>query len=176
MPRPPADNSSPRWFHQALARNTGFLVSHVGVLASRHFAERIATVGLVPREWGALNVLDRQDFVTQHALCQSVGMDPSTMVSTIDDLEAKGLVERRRNPQDRRAHAVHITDKGRRTLAEARKLARGAQEELLAPLSKQEREQLHALLLRMATAHAGQTAVANASERAEVGRKRPRAE
>ena len=125
---------------------------------------------------GALNVLDHQDGVTQHALCQSVGMDPSTMVATIDDLEAKGLVERRRNPQDRRAHAVHITDKGRGTLTEARKIARGAQQELLAPLNQEERDQLQALLLKLATAHADQPTAANSPERAGSGRKRPRAE
>jgi DNA-binding MarR family transcriptional regulator len=177
MPEPSVpDSSFAGWLHPAVTRNTGFLVSRMGLIASRRFAERIATVGLTPREWGALNVLDHQNGVTQQALCQSVGTDPSTMVATIDDLEAKGLVERRRNPQDRRAHALYITDQGRRTLTEGRKVARRAQEELLAPLGQEEREQLHALLLRLATAHAGQPTVANVSERAGSGRKRPRAE
>jgi DNA-binding MarR family transcriptional regulator len=74
------------------------------------------------------------------------------MVATIDELEKSGLVERRPHPTDRRAHALHVTDKGRETLARGRKLARHAQEELLAPLSAREREQLHDLLLRLALA------------------------
>jgi DNA-binding MarR family transcriptional regulator len=82
-------------------------------------------------------------------------MDPSSMVATIDELEAKGLVERRAHPSDRRAHALHITRRGRQTLTRGRELARGAQEELLAPLSAEERDQLHALLLRLAAATHG---------------------
>jgi DNA-binding MarR family transcriptional regulator len=122
------------------------------MVAQKRFAERIASIGLSPRLWGALNVLDAEGAITQHALCQGVGMDPSSMVSTIDELEAKGLVERRAHPSDRRAHALHITARGRQTLTRGRELASRAQEELLAPLSAEERDQLHALLLRLAVA------------------------
>ena len=163
------DGPSPAFaLHEALTRNTGFLISRMGIVASRAFAERIATVGLTPRGWGALNVLDKEGAITQQSLGRCIGMDPSTMVATIDELEAEGLVERRRNPQDRRAHALHITDKGRRTLADGRRVARQAQEELLAPLSSEERQQLHELLLRLAQNRA-QVSVASSSERAPTG-------
>jgi DNA-binding MarR family transcriptional regulator len=135
--------------HTALVRHTGFLLSRLGWFAQKRFSERIAAVGLTPRGWGALNVLDKEGAITQHALCKCMGMDPSSMVATIDELEAKGLVERRRSPHDRRAHALHVTDEGRTTLSDGRKLARRAQDELLAPLDRQEREQLHALLLKL---------------------------
>jgi DNA-binding MarR family transcriptional regulator len=79
-------------------------------------------------------------------------MDPSTMVSTIDELESRGLVERRRHPTDRRAHALHVTDEGRATLARGRRVAAESQEELLAPLNAEERQGLHDLLLRVAEA------------------------
>jgi DNA-binding MarR family transcriptional regulator len=141
---------APFALHGALTRNTGFLISRMGLMARRAFAEQIAEVGLTPRGWGALNVLDQEGEVTQQWLGACIGMDPSSMVSTIDELEAHGLVERRRNPQDRRAHALHITDQGRRTLTEGRKVAHRAQEKLLAPLSEDERRQLHELLLRVA--------------------------
>ena len=141
----------PGALHDALTRNTGFLISRMGMVASRAFAERIAEVGLTPRGWGALNVLAKEGAITQHALCKCVGMDPSSMVSTIDELEAGGLVERRRNPRDRRAHALHITEEGQRTLAEGRQVARRAQEELLAPLDREERQLLHDLLVRLVT-------------------------
>jgi DNA-binding MarR family transcriptional regulator len=72
------------------------------------------------------------------------------MVATIDDLEARGLVERRPHPSDRRAHALHITDEGREVLGRGRQLSRQAQEDLLAPLSREERKLLHDLLLRLA--------------------------
>ncbi len=144
--------TGPPGMHAALTRHTGFLISRVGLLAQRRFAERMETLGLTPRMWGALNVLDAEGAITQHALCQGVGMDPSSMVATLDELEAKGLVQRRQHPTDRRAHALHLTAKGRKTLLAGRKLARISQEELLAPLSAHERDELHDLLLRVATA------------------------
>ncbi|MBV8432583.1 MAG: winged helix-turn-helix transcriptional regulator [Solirubrobacterales bacterium] len=162
----------PLALHEALAQHTGFLISRVGLRAQRAFAERIGEVGLTPRGWGALNVLDEEGAVTQQWLGRCIGMDPSSMVATIDELEAQGLVERRRNPQDRRAHALHITAKGRRTLTRGRKIARRAQEELLAPLKAEERRQLHDLLLRVAQ-DAGpaqaQASAATSSERVPTG-------
>ena len=148
MPMP----EGPPALHPALIRNTGYLLSRMGAYAAQQFAARIAAVGLHPRMWGALNVLDSEGPLTQQALGQRIGMDPSSMVSTIDDLEAQGLVERRPHPSDRRAHALHITEQGRQTLAAGRKIGRAAQEELLAPLSSEERAQLHELLLRLALA------------------------
>ena len=100
--------------------------------------------------WGALNVLEAEGEITQHALGKCMGSDPSSMVATIDELEAQELVERRRHPSDRRAHALHVTAKGRETLARGRELATQAQEDLLAPLNDEERKQLHELLLRLA--------------------------
>jgi DNA-binding MarR family transcriptional regulator len=132
--------------------HTGYLISRMGMVAQKQFGERIASLGLTPRMWGALNVLEADGEITQHALCKSVGMDPSSMVSTIDELETKGLVERRQHPSDRRAHALHVTAQGLETLARGRKLARAAQEDLLAPLDAEERAQLHQLLLRLALA------------------------
>lgn len=137
--------------HAALARHTGFLISRVGMLAQRAFAEKIASVGLNPRMWGALNVLDHEGPITQQALGQSIGIDPSSMVATIDELEAIGLVERQRHPSDRRAHALHVTPQGREVLRRGRLLAREAQDDLLDGLSAEERAELHRLLLVIAT-------------------------
>jgi DNA-binding MarR family transcriptional regulator len=136
--------------HEALTRNTGFLISRLGMVAQRAFAERIAEVGLTPRGWGALNVLDQEGAITQQSLGRCIGLDPSSMVAAIDELEEQGLVQRRRNPQDRRAHALHLTDKGRRVLSDGHRVARRAQDDLLAPLDPEQREQLHDLLLRLA--------------------------
>jgi DNA-binding MarR family transcriptional regulator len=138
--------------HSALTKHTGFLLSRMGMVATKQFAERLEELGLNTRMWGALNVLDAEGAITQHALGRCTGIDPSSMVATIDELERRGLVERRPHPTDRRAHALHITELGLATLANGRKLARDAQDELLAPLSTDERDQLHGLLLRLALA------------------------
>jgi DNA-binding MarR family transcriptional regulator len=139
--------------HRALIKHTGFLLARMGHLAAKQFGLRMEQLALTTRMWGALNVLDAEGAITQQKLGKCTGIDPSSMVSTIDDLEAAGLVERRQHPNDRRAHALHITDKGRQTLTRGRDLARRAQEELLAPLNAQERKQLHELLVRLAMAN-----------------------
>jgi DNA-binding MarR family transcriptional regulator len=164
-----AEVSLPSPLHEVLTRNTGFLISRMGMVASKAFAEQIAEVGLTPRGWGALNVLATEGAITQHALCKCIGMDPSSMVSTIDELEAAGLVQRRRNPQDRRAHALHITEMGQRTLTEGRRVARRAQEDLLAPLDREERQQLHDLLLRLATQGVAQATAVSSPEPTATG-------
>jgi MarR family transcriptional regulator, lower aerobic nicotinate degradation pathway regulator len=136
--------------HSALVRHTGYLLSRMGWFASRRFSERLQSLGLTPRMWGALNVLEAESPISQQGLGRAIGMDPSSMVGTIDELESLGLVERRPNPSDRRAHALYMTEDGRRTLAAGRRQSKLAQEELLAPLSESERTQLHDLLMRLA--------------------------
>ncbi len=135
--------------HSVLAKHTGFLLSRLGNLSRKRFGELLEELGLTTRGWAALNVLEHEGPIAQHALGRLIGMDPSSMVATIDELEAAGLVERRRHPTDRRSHALHVTDAGRERLARGRELVVQAQDELLAPLSAAERRQLHDLLLRV---------------------------
>jgi DNA-binding MarR family transcriptional regulator len=162
----PARFGGPPVVHGALVANTGYLLSSIGRLVAKRFAERLEPLGLTPRHWGILNVLAAEGEITQHALGVCVGVDPSSMVATVDELEAKGLVERRRHPSDRRAHALHMTDLGRETLVRGRQLARGAREELLAPLDQEERQQLHSLLLRLAQSESAKTAAKPIGEKA----------
>ena len=136
--------------HPALVRNSGYLLSRLGWFAARHFSQHLADIGLTPRVWGALNVLDAEGPVSQQQLGRAIGMDPSSVVGTIDELESQGLVERRPHPSDRRAHALWITPAGQDILARGRQRARAAQDELLGVLSTAEREQLHDFLLRLA--------------------------
>lgn len=135
--------------HDSLTRHTSFLITRVGVTAQKGFAERLEKLHLTPRMWGALSVLDAEGTITQGQLCKTIGMDPSSMVSTIDELEGMGLVQRRAHPSDRRAHALHITASGRDSLVRGRELAQTAQQELLEPLTEDQRGQLHELLLRL---------------------------
>jgi DNA-binding MarR family transcriptional regulator len=144
--------AGPPGIHGALVKNTGFLLSRIGMVATKQFTERLEELGLNTRMWGVLNVLDAEGAITQQALGVCTGIDPSSMVATIDDLEKRGFVERRQHPTDRRAHALHITETGQETLGKGRLLAREAQAQLLEPLSADERRQLHELLLRLVLA------------------------
>src|SRR4030081_2926513 len=129
--------------HSVLAKHTGFLLGRLGMVSQKRFGELLESLGLTTRMWGALNVLDHEGPVTQHALGKSIAMDPSSMVATIDELERLGLVERQAHPSDRRAHALHVTDSGRETLRRGRELAKRAQDDLLRGLDAAERKQLH---------------------------------
>jgi DNA-binding MarR family transcriptional regulator len=76
--------------------------------------------------------------------------DKSTMVYLIDELEAQDLVERRPDPSDRRAYAVHLTDAGRVRLVEARSVVARVENDFLSPLIARERAQFNRLLRRIA--------------------------
>jgi DNA-binding MarR family transcriptional regulator len=131
---------------------TGFLLSRVGLATTMLFRETLAPLGLKPPHWAVLNVVDAGPPLSQQALGEVVRIDPSSMVSVLDELESGGLIERVREPTDRRRYTIKLTPKGRRKLAQARTAADGHEERVLAPLSDAERTRLHALLLRLATA------------------------
>jgi DNA-binding MarR family transcriptional regulator len=111
-------------------------------------AEALGSVGLTPALFGLLNVLGARDGSIQQELSSDMGIDPSTMVTLIDELERAGLAQRRRHPRDRRAWEIAITPKGRRALARARKLAAEVEDRVLGGLSAAERRQLAGLLRR----------------------------
>jgi DNA-binding MarR family transcriptional regulator len=117
-------------------------VSHTRV------AEALASVGLTPALFALLNVLGAREGAIQQEIGSAMGIDPSTMVSLIDELEAAGLAKRRPHPADRRAREVAITAKGRRILERGRELAMQVEDDVLQGLTAAERRQLLTLLRR----------------------------
>jgi DNA-binding MarR family transcriptional regulator len=111
-------------------------------------AEAFESLGLTTALFALLNVLGTREGAIQQELGSAMGVDPSTMVSLIDQLEAAGLAERRPRPTDRRAREVAITPKGRRMLKQARELAMQVEDDVLRGLSEPERRRLLALLRR----------------------------
>jgi len=109
-------------------------------------AEALASIGLTPALFGLLNVLGERDGAIQQELGSAMGIDPSTMVSLLDDRERAGLAKRRPRPTDRRAREIVITPKGRRLLERGRRLAGQVEGEVLQGLTAAERRQLLALL------------------------------
>ena len=111
-------------------------------------AEALESIGLTTALFALLNVLGTRDGAIQQKLSSDMGIDPSVMVTLIDELEGAGLAQRRRRPGDRRAWAVAITAKGRRTLERARRLALQVEDEVLGGLGDAERRRLLTLLRR----------------------------
>ena len=111
-------------------------------------AEALATIGLTPPLFALLNVVAARDGAIQQELGAALGIDRSTMVALVDQLEDEGLAKRRPSPRDRRAREVAITAKGRRRLERARGLIAGVEDEVLQGLSSRERDELTALMRR----------------------------
>ena len=80
-------------------------------------------------------------------------VDPAVLVSELDELEERGVIERKRDPADRRRHRVKVTPAGKKTLAKLRALHAQIDDEFLAPLSTDERATLHSLLHKLAAHH-----------------------
>jgi DNA-binding MarR family transcriptional regulator len=89
---------------------------------------------------------------SQQAIAQLIGVNATRMVFLVDELEKRGLIERRRNPADRRSHALYLTSEGADTLDRVRAVAAEHEAQLSASLTEAERAQLATLLRRVATA------------------------
>src|SRR4051794_10948908 len=94
-------------------------------------AEALESIGLTPPLFGLLNILGAREGAIQQEIGSAMGIDPSTMVSLIDELESAGLARRRPHPTDRRAREVAITPKGRRVLERARQSATQVEDDVL---------------------------------------------
>jgi len=89
--------------------NVAFLLSQLGVHAAAQFAERIAELDLTPPQTGLIRLVASEPGLSQQAVAARLGMPASRLVALVDGLDERGVVERRRNPQDRRLHALHLT-------------------------------------------------------------------
>lgn len=136
--------------HPPNRSSAAFLLAQVGAHAASRFAARLQDLKLAPPHAGILRILAATPGLTQQALAAALNMVPSRLVELLDDLESRGITERREDPDDRRRYALHLTDKGRTTLDDIGKISREHQKALLASLSQEEQEQLTVLLQRIA--------------------------
>jgi DNA-binding MarR family transcriptional regulator len=140
--------ASPASADTAVAEFAGQLLFRLWRASHTRIAEALKSLGLTPALFALLNVLGAREGAIQQELSSAMGIDPSTMVLLIDELEGAGLAKRRPHPTDRRAREVVITPKGRRTLEQARGLALLVEDDVLGGLTTDERRQLLTLLRR----------------------------
>ncbi|WP_158265974.1 MarR family winged helix-turn-helix transcriptional regulator [Chroococcidiopsis sp. CCALA 051] len=133
----------------ALAKWTSVLLIKAADRLRHSFTSHLSPLEIHPKHYGILFLLDEQGPLSQAEIAQQVEVDRALMVQFIDRLEQLELVERMPNPSDRRSYAVTLTHKGQEFLKQATELARTAESEFLAPLSPEERQQLHDLLTRL---------------------------
>jgi DNA-binding MarR family transcriptional regulator len=133
-----------------LADHTGFLLNWLGTRARQRFVARLEPEGFHPREYGVMHVVAARPGMTQEELAAESNVDRTSIVALLDRLEERGLAERRVHPDDRRKRCIFLTEDGERLIERLRTIAAEVGDETFAPLSRKERDQLRALLRKLA--------------------------
>lgn len=154
MPPGPQHPQHPRFNAGEAPPSVAFLLSTLGYEVRRELGDRLADLGLELRQFGLLRMVAQADGQSQRALGAMLEITPNRMVGLVDDLEHRGLIERRAHPADRRAYAVALTEAGRALLATAFQAAFGVEADVCSGLSPDERAQLLGLLRKVARRNA----------------------
>jgi DNA-binding MarR family transcriptional regulator len=133
-----------------LDSRAGFLLSQLGARNAQEFTSRLASLGIRPSHFGLLVHLSRDEGQSQQQLADAMGVHRNVMVGLVDALEGRGLIERRRHPADRRAHAIHLTAAAHDLLPIAERAADEQEAQLLTGIDEDDRTHLIALLQRLA--------------------------
>lgn len=139
------------------------LLDHLARVSRRETDTCLGRDGLRPRHLVGLTLLRDHGAATQQGLATALRLDPSNVVGLLNELEAEGLVLRRRDPADRRRHIVELTAEGGRALALAERRLEEVEDRVLATLTADERATLHGLLLRAAGGQLPEGACAEAA-------------
>lgn len=136
-----------------LLLSTPFLLKRLGGAVKERALAAFEPTGLNPQHHAVLSLLDEGARETQATIADALAYDRSYLVGLLDELEQRKLIERRRDPSDRRRHIVRVTPAGKKTLARLRAVHEQVDHEFFAPLSPDERSTLHALLHKLAAYH-----------------------
>ncbi len=133
---------------QPLARNLSWLLAQASHVMVTEMTRAFEDMGVSPRGHCVLSAAQTGEF-TQKELAEMVGLDKTTMVVTVDELERAGLAERRPSTIDRRARIIAVTKAGRKVVAQGEKVVAGIQEDVLASLPERESKTLVAALEKL---------------------------
>jgi DNA-binding MarR family transcriptional regulator len=128
----------------------GYNLRRAQVAVFQNFTEVVGAAELTPGQFGVLVVIDANPGLSQTQLGNALGIDRSTVVAVIDRLESRGLVARRPAPNDRRSHALHLSDTGKTTLRRLTERVRAHEHQIARDLSSDEQARLVELLRRVA--------------------------
>jgi DNA-binding MarR family transcriptional regulator len=137
--------------HEIPSRTLGFVLNDVARLMRKRFEQRAraAALGLTRAQAAVLAYLARQEGINQAALAQLLELEPITLARLLDRLQAAGLIERRPDPKDRRAHLLYLTGAAYPLLDRIFALAAEVREDALAGVAEAERGRLLDLLIEM---------------------------
>jgi len=129
---------------------SAFLLAQVGAHAAQRFTERIAELDLTPAQAGLLRLVASQPGQSQQAIAAQLGTPPTRLVALVDSVEKRGLIERHRNPEDRRLYALELSEEGRAFMGRVAQAAAAHERTVTAALSPDERTTLRELLAKIA--------------------------
>lgn len=132
-----------------LAERPGYLLHKAALLLVEDVETALAALGMRTRYFFVLASLAGGPELSQQDLSRLLNLDPTTVVTVIDEMERNQHVERRRNPADRRRYNLILTDSGRETLAAADKVVTEVESAFFGMLAEDEREVLRKMFGRM---------------------------
>lgn len=128
--------------------NIGFLATKLRERLSQEFDKRVVPLGLIHKEAGILWICSQQD-CSQVELCEFALSDKNYVRMYIDDLESKGLVQRKQNPANRRENLISLTPKGKEWAKQTYQIMKEVHNDLLLEyISKEEMKKLHKILYK----------------------------
>jgi len=133
-----------------LRGSTAFLLAQVGAHAANQFGERLTSLRLNRPHAGILRLIGLSPGLSQQELGRRLAILPSQLVALLDELQQRGLIERRQDPADRRTYALHLTASGRTTTEHIGRIAREHDDATCAALNIDERQHLNGLLSKIA--------------------------
>jgi DNA-binding MarR family transcriptional regulator len=134
----------------ALNDRLGYLVKHAHQRLRELTARALGPFGITGRECAVLLVIDDRIPLSQQDVAQQLGVDRTTMVAILDELESKGLVERRQDVEDRRRNVVALTKQGTTVLQKATTATKDAEREFFASLTSEEAAEFTRALRKLA--------------------------
>jgi DNA-binding MarR family transcriptional regulator len=138
---------------EELVTSGSFLLKRLGFLVKDKTIAAFEDSGLSPYHHAVLALLEEDPRETQAMIADALGYDRSHLVGMLDELEERGLIERRRDPADRRRHLVTLTPEGRRASTRLRAIVKRVEDDFFAPLDDEQRETLKSLLQELASHH-----------------------
>ena len=133
-----------------LRGSTAFLLAQVGAHAAGQFGERLKSLHLLRPHAGILRLIGAAPGLSQQELGRRLAILPSQLVAFLDELQERGLIERRQDPTDRRTYALHLTALGRNTVEQIGRIAREHDNATCGALNSDEKQQLNGLLSKIA--------------------------